>query len=996
MATTRLQDWILGQLETVTDQPRVVVRDPLRLLSEADAHRFASHHGYTVIVAATNLVFRELYERAIADPETQRLLVIDQAPLGRRLGLSTTKAPPPFYPDLLAATPQEARLDLSLQQFLKDATADPHWPQAANEPRYARLIVRHIDGVLRAYQNLRTAQPGRFTDEDFKTIVATAVLGVAEAAFKKLSAEDYWKVGLLGHQALAELDYLVPEVTKPIREELRKAPAPFRWFSEYDAETVTRAFYLAVVLAQHVEHWNLLIANVDPSLAQLTSIKPEILRDAAPKLIARDPEQAKRELEMIEQTLDRNALQLLLVDQLKVTEPPGFAAAIEKEQYSILIRSLTLLSALDALLSNQPAEEAHRRVTDALSGDGTPMARARFVERRLSLPWSHLKDAYGLARDIRALRLKLANTLKTLKVLKTEQLTFSFFWEAWNEQRLNRLEYYASALERLVSSGELLPRAEDDLPAVFPNILARIRQRTRAISDDVHRQLDELNRRFQDMVAAQYPSWVQETSVGVPDATQESKKAAISTAPLFPTSPILTSQFLGRCLKPHWDPEREKAVVLIFDGMRYDIWDELLRPMLQDRLELIADLPASSILPSETHLTRKAISAGTYPDTFDPRHGEDRLLKDGLAREFNYQGEVEVLTPEGAGTGETVRFRAGKLDVYIFELCDKELHKIQTKTLGDGRVVPGRPLAFVYQQHIKNIIDTEVMAIIRGITPGTKVFITADHGFGRVGRQPLWFNDSDLNEREDCAYLNCWLRSPIGEANIPPKVRNNIITFTPEQLRMPRQETRTIQKTGTTVHKEFSSIAFPRVGYAFSRQGSHYHPDAYSHGGISIQELAIPMVVMRVKPREEGLLTLSVISGPQEVVEGEDAEFRMRLDRRNSSTGRTDELRVEVEATWSRDPAQFPLPAQILYVPTQGGEVLYRFRPDPEDATDDERRQGVMERTLTIAVSYHEGYRTVRKFQTYRFAVRLNVERVIRRVGNLGNILGLTPKSLRS
>jgi len=104
----------------------------------------------------------------------------------------------------------------------------------------------------------------------------------------------------------------------------------------------------------------------------------------------------------------------------------------------------------------------------------------------------------------------------------------------------------------------------------------------------------------------------------------------------------------------------------------------------------------------------------------------------GLTREFNYSGDAEVITPDTAATGETVRFRAGNFEVYIFELCDKELHKIQMKTLPDGREVPTRPLAFIYQQHLKNIIDTEVMAIVRNLAPGTKVLVTADHGFGRV------------------------------------------------------------------------------------------------------------------------------------------------------------------------------------------------------------------------------------------------------------------------
>jgi len=156
------------------------------------------------------------------------------------------------------------------------------------------------------------------------------------------------------------------------------------------------------------------------------------------------------------------------------------------------------------------------------------------------------------------------------------------------------------------------------------------------------------------------------------------------------------------------------------------------------------------------------------------------------------------------------------------------------------------------------------------------------------------------------------------------------------------------------------------------------------------------MVVLKVKQQEEGLILLGEISGPNEAVEGEEVEFRLVLSRADKETGRGEEIRVDVGAIYSREPEERPLPNQVLYVPPKGTEVIYRFRPDPQDATVDERKQGIMERTLTITVSYREGTRAHRKSRTHRFSVRLNPDQVIRRVpAHLGNILGLTPKSMR-
>ena len=135
-----------------------------------------------------------------------------------------------------------------------------------------------------------------------------------------------------------------------------------------------------------------------------------------------------------------------------------------------------------------------------------------------------------------------------------------------------------------------------------------------------------------------------------------------------------------------------------------------------------------------------------------------------------------------------MRYRAGNLDYYIFEFCDKELHKIELRELPDGRKEPSRPLAFIYQQYVKNLIDTEVMSIIRRLTPGTKVFITADHGFGLVGQEWLGVDPNYLNDPVDCVYLNCLLSVPLSRANLHYKVRNNIISFTPEQLHYPSRD----------------------------------------------------------------------------------------------------------------------------------------------------------------------------------------------------------------
>jgi len=341
-----------------------------------------------------------------------------------------------------------------------------------------------------------------------------------------------------------------------------------------------------------------------------------------------------------------------------------------------------------------------------------------------------------------------------------------------------------------------------------------------------------------------------------------------------------------------------------------------------------------------------------------------------------------------------VRFRAGNMDFYIFELCDKELHKIPTKTLSDGRCVPGRPLAFIYQQHIKDIIDTEVLAIIRNLSPDTKVFVVADHGFGVIGRERIRVEGSWLNEPSDCFYQNAWVRQTLKEAGASRKVYSNTLEFSVSDLRMPSALEAYDRSANRSWQKKFSSIIFPRTGYAFARPKSHFNPDAYSHGGISIQEMLVPMVVMRVKAPEEDRLMIGQISGPADIIEGEEAEFRTSVQLAKSYKKK--EMRIEVNARYHNKDSTAPIPQLIQYISAPGGEIVFRFKPDANDASDEERKAGLMERTLRVSIVCREDLLTIRKTRTFNFALRLDPEKIVRRVpSHLGKILGLTPKSMK-
>jgi hypothetical protein len=286
------------------------------------------------------------------------------------------------------------------------------------------------------------------------------------------------------------------------------------------------------------------------------------------------------------------------------------------------------------------------------------------------------------------------------------------------------------------------------------------------------------------------------------------------------------------------------------------------------------------------------------------------------------------------------------------------------------------------------------MAVIRQLKPGTKVFITADHGFGRVGRHEIWFKEEDVPEQSDCRHSFCMLRYKVAATQIPLPLRQQIIEFSPADLRLPDEVQKTDRFSKARMVKKYGSIAFPRPGYAFGRDHTRFDPPAFSHGGVTMQEMFIPMVVLQVKERSKDLIEMQFDSPPKEVVEGEEVLFRLRI----SHTGKTaidgQELPISFEASFSRDPEKYPVPSRMASLsPWSQKEVLFRFTPSIEEADLEERKAGQLKRYFTVTARYKEGGKTVRRpLLPQEVIIKLNSERIVRRVGALGNILGLTPK----
>jgi hypothetical protein len=228
-------------------------------------------------------------------------------------------------------------------------------------------------------------------------------------------------------------------------------------------------------------------------------------------------------------------------------------------------------------------------------------------------------------------------------------------------------------------------------------------------------------------------------------------------------------------------------------------------------------------------------------------------------------------------------------------------------------------------------------------------------------------------------------------------VRDKVLEFPVRDLRLPDKEDAWDKKNNISWEKQFASVIFPKTGFALARPKANFNPDAYSHGGISLQEMLVPMLAMRVKSADDGLFSLGVIQGPNKLIEGEAATFRLLVTLAASCRER--EIRLESQASYhafGNGKTDGQPPVQVQYITHPGGEIVVSFVPDPNDASDDERRRGIMSRTCRISVVYHAQRGPVRKSQSVEFSVNLNSEKIVRRVPpSLGKLLGMVPKGMK-
>ena len=456
--------------------------------------------------------------------------------------------------------------------------------------------------------------------------------------------------------------------------------------------------------------------------------------------------------------------------------------------------------------------------------------------------------------------------------------------------------------------------------------------------DNILQDLSTIDRCFQDLYAENYVASINRIDAPV----------------------IFTHQFIPRFLKKHWDPKNDpKAYILIFDGLRVDAWQEFLLPVFAERFEVIEEMPGSAIIPTETNLTRKAISAGCLPVEFVGTKENDLLkaaVKKHLGTDINLKVEKE---DDDVAAGITVRYTSDRLEMVIFNFTDKKLHNETSD------------LAFLYRQNVQAIISQDVRSVLRKIEDDALIFVTSDHGFIPTSDKVINIHDDEVADNRDVKTLNSRLQSRLDDRRAKETVQ-----FEAMDLCIPAQ---------TKGGKSFAIVAFPRPKFTLKRPKHSRPPDKYTHGGISMAECLIPVVCLGPKPKDRLPIYIYDLQLLGSLMEGDEVTLILNV----AGTARNVRLLINVDQEGIQERTEF----------FPGGQRSYRIGwrlPVIDTPEQDEIEAGSANRIVTVTVRYHYKGKSYRTSKTVDVKIHLDSNRLRRRISTkLDIVLGMIPKGLR-
>ncbi len=348
-------------------------------------------------------------------------------------------------------------------------------------------------------------------------------------------------------------------------------------------------------------------------------------------------------------------------------------------------------------------------------------------------------------------------------------------------------------------------------------------------------QKEEANRGFGKYIKQNYLEWIEDRT----------KRLENTSGKKDVTAPLLSPDIFKSMIFPLLN-EGEKVFMVVLDNFRYDQW-KMLEKEIGDLFEIDEDLYCS-ILPTATQYARNAIFSGLMPEQIekmfpelwvdeDEEEGknlnEEPLIKTQLERyrrknTFSYH-KINTSAEADRLMNQLNELEKNDLNVVVFNFIDMLSH---ART--ESRMV--RELAnseSAYRSITLSWFRHSVIAdLFRQLSQSDyRIIITTDHGSIRTTNPVKIVGDKNTNTN---------LRYKLGK-NLSYDSKDLFVIKDPHkaQLPAPNLSTSYVIATGD------GFFAYPNnYNYYVS-----YYRNTFQHGGISMEEMIIPVINMKGRKR---------------------------------------------------------------------------------------------------------------------------------------------------
>ncbi len=345
----------------------------------------------------------------------------------------------------------------------------------------------------------------------------------------------------------------------------------------------------------------------------------------------------------------------------------------------------------------------------------------------------------------------------------------------------------------------------------------------RDMAEILESQKSEANAGFSKFIIRNYERWLN-------DANAE--------------KPLLSHQLMKRKVFPEIGKGKPVFLILI-DNLRFDQW-KVIEPVVAEYFSVNSEGTYYSILPTTTAYSRNAIFSGMLPSEMAKSHpeiwvGEDedegknnfedeflgkQLRRNNLNVKYSYH-KIKNLE-EGKSLADSVNnLFQNDLNVIVYNFVDMLSHA-RTDMAMIRELAPDES---AYRSITKSwFIHSPLLDIMKKIADKpARIIITTDHGTIRVKRPFRIVGDRSVNSN---------LRYKQGK-NLGFEGERIMHASKPERLHLPK----TNVSTSYVFAVEDQFFAYPN-NYNYY---VNFYKDTFQHGGVSMEEMIIPIIFLNSK-----------------------------------------------------------------------------------------------------------------------------------------------------